>query len=335
MARVSSQKSSFQHLYDAPLQRRTSPIVDNITSHVCGFCATSLGVWSSSRLAHQTTHQSFPAGTSGATQNHAQVGPSSCFVIIAETTIRIRRWCWRGILGWCHSPKMADHEMCVPVSIGFGKTALIPARFECRARQMCVPQRKHTATTCGISVAGTWFPSEESATEPGPWMDHRARDCPLESDGSGEIAVSCQTVETLHTGFWKNPGRPSADVYTLESQHQKYYEEPHEPMDRGDCQGSLHSSWSRIWPSEGTSGQSPFSIMGIQLSGSPSWHPVSGVLEVIWGVPEFVSTRHGLYRWWHVDTGSSGGRTTSSGSRTSSPSSIACTICMQPLLWRS
>ena len=94
-------------------------------------------------------------------------------------------------------------------------------------------------------------------------------------------------------------------------------------MDRGDCQGSLHSSWSRVRPCDGTWGQSPFSFMGVQLSGGPTWHPFSGVLEVIWGLPEYVSTRHGLYRWWHVDTGSSGGRTTSSGSRTSSPSSIA------------
>ena len=335
MARVSSQKSSFQHLYDAPLQRRTSPIDDNITSHVCGFCATSLGVWSSSRLAHQATRQSFPAGTSSATQNHAQVGPSYCVVIIAETAIRIRRWCWRGILGWRHSPKMADHEMCVPVNIGFGKMVLIPAGFECCARQMCVRQRKHTATTCGISVAGTWFPSEESATDPGPWMDHRPtglatwirwkrRECCVLSDSWNS------TYRIL-----KESGGPSADVYALESQHQRYYEEPHKPMDRGDCQGSLHSSWSRIWPSDGTWDQSPFSIMGVQLSGSPSWHPVSGVLEVIWDLPEFVSTRHGLYHWWHVDNGSSGGRTTSSGSRTSSPSSIAYTICMQPLLWRS
>ena len=92
--------------------------------------------------------------------------------------------------------------MCVPVSIGFGKTALVPARIEYSARQMCVHQRKHTATTCGISVAGTWFPSEESTTDPGPWMDHLARDCPLESDGSGENAVSRETVEALHTaGF--------------------------------------------------------------------------------------------------------------------------------------
>ena len=200
-------------------------------------------------------------------------------------------------------------------------------------------------------------------------------------------------------------GGPSADVSALESQHQRYYEEPHNPMDRGDCQGSLHSSWSRVRPCDGTWGESPFSVMGIQLSGSPTWHPVSGVLEVIWGLPEIVSTWHGLYplqwrhnegdsvsnhqphdcystvysgvdqrkhqssaslafvqgihrgpansphkwpvtrkmfpfddvimRWWHVDTGSSGSRTTSSGSRTSSPSSIAYTICMQPLLRRS
>ena len=171
----------------------------------------------------------------------------------------------QGILGWRHSCKLADHKMCVPVSIGFGKTALIPARFECRARQMCVRQRKHTATTCGISVAGTWFPSEESATELGPWMDHRARDCPLESDGSGENAVSCLTIETLHMGFWKNlggGGGMSADVYTLESQHQRYYEEPHKPMDRGDCQGSLHSSWLRIWPSDGTMRSEPFQHHG-------------------------------------------------------------------------
>ena len=42
MARVSSQKSSFQHLHDAPLQRRTAPMDDNITSHICGFCAFRL-----------------------------------------------------------------------------------------------------------------------------------------------------------------------------------------------------------------------------------------------------------------------------------------------------
>ena len=264
MARVSSQKSSFQQLYDAPLQTRTSPTDDNITSHVCGFCATSLGVWSSSRLAHQATHQSFPVGTSGATQNHAQVGPSSCVVIIAETAIRIRRWCWRGILGWHHSRKLADHKMCVTVSIGFCKTAFIPARFECRARQMCVRQRKHTATTCGISVAGTWFPSEESATKLGPWMDHRARDW-LPTWIWWKRRECCVLSDNWNSTYGilkESGGGMSADVYTLESQHQRYYEEPHKPMDRGDCQGSLHSSWLRIWPSNGTMRSEPFQHHG-------------------------------------------------------------------------
>ena len=39
------------------------------------------------------------------------------------------------------------------------------------------------------------------------------------------------------------PERLSAHVHTLEPQHQRYHEEPHKPMDRGDCQGRLHSSW--------------------------------------------------------------------------------------------
>ena len=106
-------------------------------------------------------------------------------------------------------------------------------------------------------------------------------------------------------------------------------------MDRGDCQGSLHSSWSSVWPCDSAWGPSALSFMGIQLSGGFTWHPVSDFLEVIWGLPELVPARHGLYCWGHVDTGSSGGRTTRRGSRTSSPTSIAYTICMQPLLRRS
>ena len=130
-------------------------------------------------------------------------------------------------------------------------------------------------------------------------------------------------------------GGASAHVHSLEPQHQRYHEEPHKPMDRGDCRGSLHSSWSSVWPRDSTWGPSAFSFMGVQLSGGFTWHPVSGVLEVIWGLPEFVPARHGLYRWGHVDTGSSGGCTTRSGSRASSPTSITYTICMQPLLRRS
>ena len=130
-------------------------------------------------------------------------------------------------------------------------------------------------------------------------------------------------------------GGPAANVHSLEPQHQRYHEEPHKPMDRGDCQGSLHSSWSAVWPCDSAWGPSAFSFMGVQLSGGFTWHPVSGFLEVIWGLPELVPARHGLYCWWHVNTRSSGGRTTCRGSRASSPTSIAYMICMQPLLRRS
>ena len=87
----SSQKSSFQYLYDAPPQGRTTTLDDYITWHVCGFCVTSLGVRSSSRPAHQVTGQGFPAGTSGATQNHAQVGSSSGFIVITATAVYISK----------------------------------------------------------------------------------------------------------------------------------------------------------------------------------------------------------------------------------------------------
>ena len=37
-------------------------------------------------------------------------------------------------------------------------------------------------------------------------------------------------------------GGAAANAHSLEPQHQRYHEEPHKLMDRGDCQGSLHSS---------------------------------------------------------------------------------------------
>ena len=157
---------------------------------------------------------------------------------------------------------------------------LISARIERISRQVCVIERSHPATTCGISFAGTWFPCEESTTVTGSGIDLRTGDSPSQPVRSEEDAVSCQTAKTLHTGLGKNPAGPSADVCSLESQHQGYHEKSHQLMDRGDCQGSLHSSWSRVWPSYCSWGQSPVSFMGVQLSGSPTWHPVSGILEI-------------------------------------------------------
>ena len=197
-----------------------------------------------------------------------------------------------------------------PISIIYGNTSI-----EYSAWQMCVRDRKHSTSTWGISTSGAWLPGEESAPEwiTVPGIAHLN---PMEPE------------RMLHTGLRKNPGGLSAHVHTLELQHQRYHEEPHKPMDRGDCQGSQHSSWSSVRPCDSAWGPSVFSFMGVQLSGGSTWHPVSGILEVIWGLPEFVPVRHGLYCWGHVDTGSSGGCTTRSGSRASSPTSIAYTICV-------
>ena len=242
MVRVLSQKPPIQHSYDASVQRRTSPIIDYFTSHVCGFCVTSLGLRSGSRSIHQATHQSFPAGMSSATQNCAQVGPSSCTFIFIETAVRIRVRYSRGILELCHFPKMADHKNSDPASIGFSETALISSCIEHRARQVGILERTHPMTTCGISFAGSSFPSEESATVTGSGVDYCTRDCPSQPVQSGEDAVSSRIVKALPTGLGKSPGGPSMDVCSLESQHQGYHEKSHKLMCRGDCQGSLHSS---------------------------------------------------------------------------------------------
>ena len=112
---------------------------------------------------------------------------------------------------------MADHENCVPASIGLGETALISARIECLGRQVCVQERSHPTTTCGISFARTWFPCEESTTVTGSGVDHRTGDSRSQPVRSGEDAVSCKTAETLHMGLGKNPGGSSTDVCSLES----------------------------------------------------------------------------------------------------------------------
>ena len=91
--------------------------------------------------------------------------------------------------------------MCVLVSIGFGETALVPAHFEYSTWQMCVRERKHSTSTCGISTSGTWLLCEESATDESPWMDHGTWDCSLEFHGTGANVMSRSTAEALHPGL--------------------------------------------------------------------------------------------------------------------------------------
>ena len=152
--------------------------------------------------------------------------------------------------------------MCVPVSIGFGKTALVLARIENSVWQLGVRSRKHATTTCGISEPGflakNQLPTQapEWITPPGiaSWIRRNRRDCfvPLDNWSS--------TYGTLKEsgGGGGGGGVQSAHVHTLELQLQRYHEEPRKPMDRGDCQGSLHSSWSLVRPCDSAWGPSAF-----------------------------------------------------------------------------
>ena len=168
-------------------------------------------------------------------------------------------------------------------------------------------------------------------------MDHGTWDCLLNPTEPERMLCPVRQLKLYIRDSERIPGGGSQRMFIhwkWSFRDQRYHEEPLKPMDCGDCQGSLHSNWSLVRPCDSAWGPSVFSFMGVQLSGGSTWHPVSGVLEVFRGVPEFVSARHGLCCWGHVDTGSSGGCTTGSGSRTSSPTSLAYTICMQPLLRR-
>ena len=222
----------------------------------------------------------------------------------------------------------------VPVSIGFSETTFLHSRFECRSRQVCVFERKHPAPTGGISFDGTWVSCQEPATVAGSGVYLRTGYSPSQPVRSGKDALPCQAIKAISTGLTTNQGA-SADVYPLEPQHQRYHEKSYEQMDREDSRRSLHMSWEGVRPSYSTWGQSLVSIMGLELSGGATWHSVSCILEVVRSLPEFLSTIHGLYRWWNICVGSSAGLTTSRGSRTSSPTTIAYMICMQPLLRRS
>ena len=157
--------------------------------------------------------------------------------------------------------------------MGFGKTALVPACIEYSVWQLGVRSRKHATTTCGISTFGTWLPGEESATDAGSWMDHGTWDCllnPTEQERMlcpvRQLKLYIRDAERIRGGG--GGGGQSAYVHTLELQLQRYHEEPRKPMDRGDCQGNLHSSWSLVRPCDSAWGPS---FMGVQLSGGSTW----------------------------------------------------------------
>ena len=118
--------------------------------------------------------------------------------------------------------------MCVPVSIGFGEThSYLHALSVAPGR--CVFSRGNTQRQLVVSLL----------PEPGFLAKNQL---PNQAPEWITVPGIAHLNPTEAEGLRKNPGGPSADVCALESQHQRSHEESHKPMDRGDCQGSLHSS---------------------------------------------------------------------------------------------
>ena len=140
-----------------------------------------------------------------------------------------------------------------------------------------------------------------------------------------------ENVLSSHTLEW----RERLSLWSHKEHHEKSYQQ----MDHWDHQRGLYMSRQRPrGQGHGAWSQSIICIMGLQLSHGSTWHSASCVLKVAKSLPKFLSARYGQHCWWDVNIGSCSGRSTSSGSRTSSPTSIAYKICMQPLLrhpsWR-
>ena len=212
MACVQSQKSSFQDLHGAPVQRQIASIDYHFTSHVCGFCVTTLVLRSDSRYAHQATHHSFSAGTSSAMKNHAQVGPSSCVFGIDESAVRLEgRWSGKN-LQWRHSTEMVDHKNSVPVGFGFGETTFIPSCFECRSRQVCVFKRNtHRQLMVSLLPEVGFLAKNHLPSQTPQWISVPVRQLKL----------------YLRDSEWIQRG-PTAVVHPLELLHQRHHEKSYQ-----------------------------------------------------------------------------------------------------------
>ena len=226
---------------------------------------------------------------------------------------------------------MVDDENGVPVSTGFSTTAII-FPCTCRVWQVCIRKRKYPASEDRVLFTGNRSFGCEPATVPGI--------APSWPRCTRENVMSSQTTQAISKGYRKN-SKNSSYIIEMErerlrlslSSHQEHHEKSYQQMDRWDHQRGLymsrqrqrgqgHSAWS----------QGIICVMGLQLSSGSTWHSASCVLKVVKSLPKFLSARYGQHCWWDVNIGSCSGRSTSSGSRTSSPTSIAYKICMQPLL---
>ena len=248
---------------------------------------------------------------------------------VNETAIRFGvRWS-RGNLRWRHSIKVTDHENSGPVSIGFSETTFWHSRFECRSRQVCVFEGKHSASTDGISFAGTWVSCQEPATVTGSGVDLHTGYSPSQPVLSGKDPLPCQAIEAISTGLGTNPGGVSGCLSI------------------GTATSEI--SWEVI-SADGSWRQSKMLTHELRESTTELQHMRSepcqhhGLTTVKWCYLIFCQLRFGsrqessripIYetwlvslmgcllwvQWWSCR-----------GSRTTSPTSITYTICMWPLL---
>ena len=140
---------------------------------------------------------------------------------------------------------MADHETVFMLALASARRRSYIHTLSVAPGKCVFFERKHPAPASGISFAGTWVSRQEPATIAGSGVDLHTGYSPSQPVGSGEDAVPCQAIKAISTGLGTNlGGGPSADVYTLEPQHQRYHEneKSYQQMDRGDSQGSLHPS---------------------------------------------------------------------------------------------
>ena len=183
------------------------------------------------------THQSFSAGTSGAMQNHAHL------VLLAFMRPPFASEC--DIQG-------ESSDDVIPLKWRTMKTVFLLALASARRRSYihtlsvapgrCMFSRGNTQRQLVVSLLPEpRFLAKNQLPSQAPEQISILGIAHLNPIRSGEDAVPCQTVKALPTGLGTYGA--STTVHSLESQHQGYHEKPHQPMDGGDCQRSLHSSW--------------------------------------------------------------------------------------------
>ena len=175
------------------------------------------------------------------------MGPSSGFIITA-TAVYISSWGTWEILRWRHSPKMADAECVFLLALASARRRSYLLALSI-ASDSWVFDRGNTQQQLVVSLlsepgflAKNQLPTEapEWITLPGiaSWIRRNRRDCYVPLDSWSSTYGTLKECGRAGGGG----GVQSAYVHTLELQLQRSCK----PMDRGDCQGSLHSSWSSV-----------------------------------------------------------------------------------------